>query len=545
MAASNGWTSLPAESSHNLDSGTVPNRAGLLSDSVVVPATRLFASTGGGTQRDSELMSSLNQLYTTAEATDIQRNAEQHHLSQYEAQGRAHAPFGTFEAYIHEPQVQFSVQGNVNETSLNSAANISRESACEFAMSMRQQEGRFTPAMHSGLHSTLPSRPIDPYELAAQQQFESANYDTTMSQISHQAQMQRLQRSAQDTFPTGNKTSGLNHFMGITNDHFSTRQNEIHQASRMMLQQAMLSESMQLPQSAQMQMSPHQSMLQEGTRQSTFYTPRHDDFRVPVNLPTPQFSHICSSLRMQPHESGLNDSLFARIDPRRNQQQQERLLQAISSSGGESNNDQDSLLRRMLQSQLAELSRLGMLDAANGTGAASSAANSSPSSRRKKGRNRHSQNAQSDVFDPNSSRNTAVALPGTSSIMSEVISTSTRKMKDDKDRPKRPLTAYNLYFKEERTKLLAERQHEGTEANEEKDNDGPHTSEGTKKKRRKVPHGKMGFEEMARTIAERWRNIDKERLAEFDRKAEESRKQYKEAMKEYNKREKVKKANNV
>lgn len=96
-------------------------------------------------------------------------------------------------------------------------------------------------------------------------------------------------------------------------------------------------------------------------------------------------------------------------------------------------------------------------------------------------------------------------------------------------RPKRPLTAYNLFFKEERANIVEEQAAENEH----------HTSDGVKRNRRKEPHGKIGFEAMAKTIAERWKTIDPDRLAAYNQRADEGKKQYRKAIAEFNKKRKA------
>lgn len=65
------------------------------------------------------------------------------------------------------------------------------------------------------------------------------------------------------------------------------------------------------------------------------------------------------------------------------------------------------------------------------------------------------------------------------------------RSKKPKDMPRRPLSAYNIFFKEERAKLLADRQAKSQTGEE-----------------------KIGFEKMAKTIGKRWKELSPE---EFDR----------------------------
>ena len=83
-------------------------------------------------------------------------------------------------------------------------------------------------------------------------------------------------------------------------------------------------------------------------------------------------------------------------------------------------------------------------------------------------------------------------------------------------KPKRPLSAYNLFFKHEREKILAET---------------PVRSEG--KPRRS--HGKIGFGCLARTIADKWKNIDDETRDYFEDLAAEDKARYKQEKKRWKK----------
>jgi HMG-box domain len=74
-------------------------------------------------------------------------------------------------------------------------------------------------------------------------------------------------------------------------------------------------------------------------------------------------------------------------------------------------------------------------------------------------------------------------------------------------KPKRPLSAYNIFFKTEREKILAE---------------APTRPEG--KPRRS--HGKIGFADLARSIALRWKTIDKDLLEHYSKMAVEDKQRY-------------------
>merc|ERR1712151_710465 len=98
------------------------------------------------------------------------------------------------------------------------------------------------------------------------------------------------------------------------------------------------------------------------------------------------------------------------------------------------------------------------------------------------------------------------------------IPVSARKpvKKKAKDKPKRPLSAYNFFFKEERAKIVA------VVLNEEgRDKDPNLTDEEIVKL--KKDSGKVNFEEMGKLIGRRWRDIDQERKEHCNKLAEEDK----------------------
>ena len=82
------------------------------------------------------------------------------------------------------------------------------------------------------------------------------------------------------------------------------------------------------------------------------------------------------------------------------------------------------------------------------------------------------------------------------------------------EKPKRPLSAYNLFFQDERKKLL--------DALPVRKTGKPRKS-----------HGKLGFKEMATIVGTRWRNIDAQSKEYFERIAAEHKLRYNQVMKEY------------
>lgn len=93
-----------------------------------------------------------------------------------------------------------------------------------------------------------------------------------------------------------------------------------------------------------------------------------------------------------------------------------------------------------------------------------------------------------------------------------------RKLGESK--PRKNLSPYNYFFKEERERLLAEL---------------PVRKTGKPRK----SHGKLGFQEMARTIAQRWREVDPWRLEELKRRAAADKERYVKEMKAWKKNRSV------
>lgn len=84
------------------------------------------------------------------------------------------------------------------------------------------------------------------------------------------------------------------------------------------------------------------------------------------------------------------------------------------------------------------------------------------------------------------------------------------RSKKPKDMPRRPLSAYNIFFKEGRTRLLAEA-----------------------KEAQSSESSSLGFESMAKTIAKRWRELSDEEKEPFKKKAQRDMERYRREMEDY------------
>jgi hypothetical protein len=113
---------------------------------------------------------------------------------------------------------------------------------------------------------------------------------------------------------------------------------------------------------------------------------------------------------------------------------------------------------------------------------------------------------------------TSAALLGQ---MSSEASKKSNKKKQDKDKPRKALSAYNIFFKEERNRILEE-----IPDSEAKVRVGG-------RKRKKKPHGKIGFEKLAQMIGQRWRDLDEATSAIYREKAAADAIRYKEEMDVY------------
>jgi hypothetical protein len=152
-----------------------------------------------------------------------------------------------------------------------------------------------------------------------------------------------------------------------------------------------------------------------------------------------------------------------------------------------------------------------------------------------------------DVEKPSSSSSTAkpevAAMIQKNIAVTTTTTTKEKKVKPEKrekrpyhyrtkkprDMPKRPLSAYNYFFRTERGKIIAdqaEKEAAGTTTTPEAAPEAPQEEGGDKKK-------SSLFATMGKTIAKRWKEIDPEELKEYKKLAEEDSKRYRREMDEY------------
>lgn len=92
-----------------------------------------------------------------------------------------------------------------------------------------------------------------------------------------------------------------------------------------------------------------------------------------------------------------------------------------------------------------------------------------------------------------------------------VVSHKRPSKKKPKDKPKRPLSAYNFFFKEEREKILKIVTAEDPETVENTPDSEGYIDPETLSRLRKEG-GKVSFEEMGKVIGQRWKNITPDKL---------------------------------
>ena len=96
--------------------------------------------------------------------------------------------------------------------------------------------------------------------------------------------------------------------------------------------------------------------------------------------------------------------------------------------------------------------------------------------------------------------------------LSTVTKQTKKHWRKPKSMPKRPLSAYNLFFAEERRRLVNAAARAGYHA---------------------YKHPKLGFAGLARTIAANWKKLDAAKRQELERQSEKDRQRYRLLIKEW------------
>ena len=104
------------------------------------------------------------------------------------------------------------------------------------------------------------------------------------------------------------------------------------------------------------------------------------------------------------------------------------------------------------------------------------------------------------------------------------------------DKPKRPLSAYNIFFQLERSRILSDTQNEPvTEEQLHIICQHHHKKE---KRRHRKSHGKIGFAELARTIANKWKQLNEQDRQIFHDKARLEKDRYQIELHDWNEKQK-------
>jgi hypothetical protein len=108
---------------------------------------------------------------------------------------------------------------------------------------------------------------------------------------------------------------------------------------------------------------------------------------------------------------------------------------------------------------------------------------------------------------------------------------TSRFKKKSTNKPKRPLSAYNIFFKEERERILREIPDDTATATTSAPAPSSHNSRMRRGKR--VPHGKIDFQNLAKAVGKRWQNLSPEAMAVYKEKANDDLVRYKREMEEF------------
>mmetsp|Transcript_31880 Transcript_31880/g.66528 ORF Transcript_31880/g.66528 Transcript_31880/m.66528 type:complete len:408 (-) Transcript_31880:79-1302(-) len=104
-----------------------------------------------------------------------------------------------------------------------------------------------------------------------------------------------------------------------------------------------------------------------------------------------------------------------------------------------------------------------------------------------------------------------------------------KRNKKPKDMPRRPLSAYNLFFQEERERILSAQR----EGKEQDDFIFPTEEDHQKQAAQGKKKAPVLFQALARCIGKRWKALPKDKVAEYEGRAKTEMKAYREKMDEY------------
>lgn len=102
----------------------------------------------------------------------------------------------------------------------------------------------------------------------------------------------------------------------------------------------------------------------------------------------------------------------------------------------------------------------------------------------------------------------------------------TGRKKKPKGSPRRPLSAYNIFFKEERIRILASLPKQDATV-----------KKGCRVRKNRNPHHKISFATLGKTIGSRWKQIDKASRAHYETLAKKDSERYAREMKAFQKKQ--------
>ena len=138
----------------------------------------------------------------------------------------------------------------------------------------------------------------------------------------------------------------------------------------------------------------------------------------------------------------------------------------------------------------------------------------------------------SPATTPNTKTKTVPHKAGKTVPSSTSTGAKKRSWKKPADKPKRPLSAYNLFFKAERARLISG----GTSANND-------SSPGDAKRKHRKTHGKIGFAALAQNIAGKWKTLSAKDRRPFEQKAAVEKARYRKELEAWQQVQKEKKLN--